>query len=46
MSDYTAAGVNIAEGNRAVALMTTAVQSTYTPAVAAGLGAFGGGALI
>lgn len=42
MSDYAAAGVNIAEGNRAVSLMAAAVQSTYTPAVAAGLGAFGG----
>jgi phosphoribosylformylglycinamidine cyclo-ligase len=42
MSDYTVAGVNIAEGNRAVALMAAAVQSTYTPAVTAGLGAFGG----
>jgi phosphoribosylformylglycinamidine cyclo-ligase len=42
MSDYRQAGVNIAEGNRAVSLMTAAVTSTYTPAVVAGLGAFGG----
>jgi len=42
MSDYRQAGVNIAEGNRAVALMAAAVKSTYTPAVVAGLGAFGG----
>lgn len=42
MSDYASAGVNIAEGNRAVALMSAAVRATYTPAVAAGLGAFGG----
>lgn len=42
MSNYASAGVNIAEGNRAVELMAAAVRSTYTPAVAAGLGAFGG----
>jgi phosphoribosylformylglycinamidine cyclo-ligase len=42
MSTYATAGVNIAEGNRAVTLMRAAVQSTYTPAVMAGLGAFGG----
>ncbi|MFM2309045.1 MAG: hypothetical protein RLY87_1166 [Chloroflexota bacterium] len=42
MSSYANAGVNIAEGNRAVSLMRDAVQSTYTPAVLAGLGAFGG----
>ena len=42
MSSYAKAGVNIAEGNRAVELMRAAVQSTYTPAVVAGLGAFGG----
>ncbi len=42
MTDYASAGVNIAEGNRAVALMAAAVRATYTPAVAAGLGAFGG----
>ena len=42
MSSYAKAGVNIAEGNRAVELMRSAVQSTYTPAVVAGLGAFGG----
>jgi phosphoribosylformylglycinamidine cyclo-ligase len=41
-SDYTAAGVNIDSGNRAVELMTDAVKSTYGPEVLAGIGAFGG----
>jgi phosphoribosylamine--glycine ligase/phosphoribosylaminoimidazole synthetase len=41
-SSYTAAGVNIDAGNRAVELMRTAVQSTYGPEVLAGIGAFGG----
>jgi phosphoribosylamine--glycine ligase/phosphoribosylaminoimidazole synthetase len=40
--DYAQAGVNIAAGNRAVALMRAAVQSTYGPEVLAGIGAFGG----
>jgi hypothetical protein len=39
---YAKSGVNIDAGNRAVALMTSAVRSTYTPAVLAGIGAFGG----
>ncbi len=39
---YAASGVNIEAGNRAVALMRAAVQSTYGPEVLAGLGAFGG----
>jgi phosphoribosylformylglycinamidine cyclo-ligase/phosphoribosylamine--glycine ligase/phosphoribosylformylglycinamidine cyclo-ligase len=41
-SGYAAAGVDIAAGNRAVELMKEAVRSTYTPAVLAGLGSFGG----
>ncbi len=39
---YAQSGVNIDAGNRAVALMTAEVRSTYTPAVLAGIGAFGG----
>ena len=39
---YAASGVDINAGNRAVDLMKTAVRSTYTPAVLAGIGAFGG----
>lgn len=39
---YAAAGVNIDAGNTAVDLMKSAVQSTYTPAVLAGIGSFGG----
>lgn len=42
MTTYREAGVDIEAGNRAVALMKTAVQATYTPAVLAGIGAFGG----
>jgi phosphoribosylamine--glycine ligase/phosphoribosylformylglycinamidine cyclo-ligase len=41
-SAYAAAGVDIDAGNRAVALMSQAVRSTYTPAVLAGIGSFGG----
>lgn len=41
-SAYRAAGVNIDAGNEAVARMREAVRSTYTPAVLAGIGAFGG----
>ncbi|TLN28702.1 phosphoribosylamine--glycine ligase, partial [bacterium] len=41
-SAYAAAGVDIDAGNRAVALMSQAVRATYTPAVLAGIGAFGG----
>lgn len=39
---YQAAGVNIDEGNRAVALMAAAVRSTYTPEVLTDVGSFGG----
>lgn len=39
---YTRAGVNIAAGQRATELMAAAVRATYTPAVLAGIGAFGG----
>ena len=39
---YANAGVNIAEGTRAVALMKDAVASTHDPRVLAGVGAFGG----
>jgi phosphoribosylformylglycinamidine cyclo-ligase len=39
---YRAAGVDIAAGERAVELMKAAVQRTYTPAVLAGIGNFGG----
>lgn len=42
MITYKDAGVDIAAGNRAVELMKAAVQATYTPAVLAGIGAFGG----
>jgi phosphoribosylaminoimidazole synthetase len=41
-SSYAEAGVNIDAGNRAVALMSAAVKSTYGPEVLAGIGAFGG----
>jgi phosphoribosylformylglycinamidine cyclo-ligase len=40
--DYAKAGVNIDAGNRAVQLLKNAVQTTYTPQVLAGVGAFGG----
>ncbi len=39
---YRQAGVDIDAGNRAVALMKTAVRSTFTPAVLADVGSFGG----
>ena len=39
---YAAAGVNIAAGQRAVDLMSSAVRATYGPEVLAGIGAFGG----
>jgi phosphoribosylamine--glycine ligase / phosphoribosylformylglycinamidine cyclo-ligase len=39
---YDEAGVSIDAGNRAVNLMRSAVRSTYTPQVLAGIGAFGG----
>ncbi|PWH15120.1 MAG: phosphoribosylformylglycinamidine cyclo-ligase [Anaerolineae bacterium] len=41
-SAYSAAGVSIDAGNRAVELMKSAVKATYTPAVLAGIGSFGG----
>lgn len=41
-SAYTSSGVDIDAGNRAVAMMKDTVRSTYTPAVLAGIGAFGG----
>jgi phosphoribosylformylglycinamidine cyclo-ligase/phosphoribosylamine--glycine ligase/phosphoribosylformylglycinamidine cyclo-ligase len=41
-SAYAFSGVNIAAGNAAVALMSSAVRSTYGPEVLAGIGAFGG----
>ena len=42
MSQYSASGVSIEAGSRAVALMAAAVRSTYGAEVLAGLGAFGG----
>lgn len=39
---YANSGVDIDAGNRAVALMKDAVRATYTPAVLAGIGSFGG----
>jgi phosphoribosylformylglycinamidine cyclo-ligase/phosphoribosylamine--glycine ligase/phosphoribosylformylglycinamidine cyclo-ligase len=41
-SSYAASGVSIDAGNRAVELMKSAVKATYTPAVLAGIGSFGG----
>ncbi len=41
-SAYAAAGVDIDAGNRAVALMKQAVESTHGEEVLAGVGAFGG----
>lgn len=41
-SAYSKAGVNIDSGNKAVELMAAAVRSTYSPAVLAGIGSFGG----
>ena len=41
-SAYAASGVNIDAGNRSVELMKSAVRSTYTQSVLAGIGAFGG----
>lgn len=41
-SAYAAAGVDLSAGESATNLMKEAVQSTYTPDVLAGLGAFGG----
>lgn len=39
---YSASGVNIDEGNRAVEMMRDAVRATYNKNVRAGIGAFGG----
>ncbi len=41
-SAYADSGVSIDAGNRAVELMKSAVKATYTPAVLAGIGSFGG----
>jgi phosphoribosylformylglycinamidine cyclo-ligase/phosphoribosylamine--glycine ligase/phosphoribosylformylglycinamidine cyclo-ligase len=41
-SAYASSGVSIDAGNRAVELMKDAVRATYTPAVLAGIGSFGG----
>jgi phosphoribosylformylglycinamidine cyclo-ligase len=42
MSQYSASGVSLEAGSRAVDLMGAAVRSTYGAEVLAGLGAFGG----
>jgi phosphoribosylformylglycinamidine cyclo-ligase len=42
MTTYRDSGVDIAAANRAKQLMAAAVRSTHTPAVLAGMGAFGG----
>ena len=41
-SQYASSGVDIDAGNRAVELMKDAVRATYTDAVLAGIGSFGG----
>jgi len=41
-SAYAASGVSIEAGARAVELMKEAVKATYSPAVLAGIGSFGG----
>lgn len=41
-SAYSASGVDIDAGNRAVELMKDSVRSTYTDSVLAGIGSFGG----
>jgi phosphoribosylformylglycinamidine cyclo-ligase len=40
--DYKSAGVDIDAANRAKAMMAAAVRATHSPAVLAGMGAFGG----
>lgn len=42
MTTYQQSGVDIDAGTRATQLMAEAVRSTHTPAVLAGMGAFGG----
>jgi len=42
LSAYAASGVDIDAGNEAVRLMSKAVKATYTDAVLAGIGSFGG----
>jgi phosphoribosylformylglycinamidine cyclo-ligase len=41
-SAYASSGVDIDAGNKAVSLMSRAVKATYTDAVLAGIGSFGG----
>ena len=41
-SQYAASGVDIDAGNRALELMKDSVRATYTEAVLAGIGSFGG----
>lgn len=41
-SAYQAAGVSIASGNRALALIKQAIAATHSPEVLSGLGSFGG----
>ena len=43
---YARAGVDVVAGERTVALMRAAVESTYGPAVIGGLGSFGGAVAI
>ena len=43
---YTRSGVDVEAGERAVALMRRAVESTHGPAVLGGLGGFGGAVVI
>jgi phosphoribosylamine--glycine ligase/phosphoribosylaminoimidazole synthetase len=42
LTSYASAGVDIDEGNRAVAAMKSAVEGTHGPAVLRGVGSFGG----
>jgi phosphoribosylformylglycinamidine cyclo-ligase len=46
MTSYRAAGVDIQAGTTATQLMAAAVRSTHTPAVLAGMGAFGASILV